>query len=131
MGQRSEIERGALSFMIVSYCSTKLNYIPMTKKEEVLKPELEMKVFHEAIYSGKELMEVVGIREAEVELQGDYSGGTNAVLQKDWLPIKGLFRLRLVCPEHQKGGAGSCQLSNVHCGYPDCEPYVDVNENKL
>ena len=42
--------------MIVSYCSTKLNYIPMTKKEEVLKPELEMKVFHEAIYSGKELI---------------------------------------------------------------------------
>ena len=52
-------------------------------------------------------VEVVGIREAEVELQGDYSGGTNAVLQKDWLPIKGLFRLRLVCPEHQKDNKNS------------------------
>lgn len=54
----------------------------MTKKEEVLNPELGMQVFHENIYNGKELMEVVGIRETEVELEGDYSGGTHAVKQK-------------------------------------------------
>ena len=71
-------------------------------------------------------MEVVGIRKTEVELQGDYSGGTHNVSQKDWLPVKGLFRLRSVCPEHQRSGVGSCQLPNVHCAYPNCEPYVVV-----
>jgi len=30
----------------------------MTKKEEVQKPELGMKVFHENIYTGKEIMKV-------------------------------------------------------------------------
>lgn len=95
----------------------------MTKKEEVLKPELGMKVFHERIYNGKELMKVVGIRETEVELEGDYSGGTHLVNQKDWLPIKGLFRLRKVCEQIEK--FGSCQLHNLHCGYPNCEPYIN------
>ena len=94
----------------------------MTKKEEVLKPELGMQVFHERIYNGKEQMKVVGIRESEVELEGDYSGGTHLVNQKDWLQIKGLFRLRKVCEQIEK--FGSCQLPNVHCGYPNCEPYV-------
>jgi len=42
-----------------------------TKKEPVLTPELKMKVFHEKIYNGKELMTIVGIREFEVELEGD------------------------------------------------------------
>lgn len=101
----------------------------MTKKEEVYKPELGMKVFHETIYKGKEMMKVVGIRETEVELEGDYSGGTHAVIQKDWLPVKGLFRLRKVCDEVEK--YGTCQLPNVHCGYPGCEPYVDVNGNEI
>ena len=35
----------------------------MTKREDVLKPELGMMVFHETLYHGKELMKVVGIRE--------------------------------------------------------------------
>lgn len=101
----------------------------MTKKEEVLKPELGMIVFHETIYNGKEQMKIVGIREAEVELEGDYSGGTHSVCQKDWLPIKGLFRLRKVCEEKAK--PNGCQLHNLHCGYPFCEPFVDINENKF
>ena len=95
----------------------------MTKREGVLKPQLEMMVFHEAIYSGNELMKVVGIRENEAELEGDYSGGTHAVIQKDWLPIKGMFRLRRVCEEAAK--PNGCQLHNLHCGYPDCEPYTN------
>ena len=36
-------------------------------------------------------MKVVGIREKEVELEGDYSGGTHAVCQKDWLPLEGVL----------------------------------------
>lgn len=94
-----------------------------TKKEPVLTPELKMKVFHDKIYNGKELMTIVGIREFEVELEGDYSGGTHNVIEKDWLPLQGLFRLRKVCPEHEK--PEGCQLPNVHCGYPNCEPYIE------
>lgn len=100
----------------------------MVKKEEVSKPELDMEVFHELIYDGKELMKVVGIRKTEIELMGDYSGGTHNVSQKSWMPIKGAFRLRVVCREHEASGVGSCQLPNVHCGYPDCEPYVNKPE---
>lgn len=93
------------------------------KKEPVHFPELKMKVYHESIYNGKELMTIVGIREHEVELQGDFSGGTHNVIEKDWLPLQGLFRLRKVCPEHEK--PEGCQLPNVHCGYPNCEPYIE------
>jgi hypothetical protein len=94
----------------------------MTKKESLLKPELGMQVFHETLYNGKECMKIVGIRYDEVELEGDYSGGTHNLIQKDWLPIKGLFRLRKVC--NQVVEHGSCQLHNIHCNYPNCEPYL-------
>jgi hypothetical protein len=49
------------------------------------------KVYHKDIYNGKELMEIVGIRKDTVELEGDYSGGTHAVTQKDWQSIDGLM----------------------------------------
>ena len=60
------------------------------------------KVYHELLYHGKEQMEVVGIRlsdkknwndvrKFEVELEGDYSGGTHCVCQRDWLPLEGLL----------------------------------------
>ncbi len=92
------------------------------KKEIVTSPALDMSVFHEEIYSGNELMKVVGIRKHEVELEGDYSGGTQPVTQKQWMPIEGLFRLRKVCEQIEK--YGSCQLHNLHCAYPNCEPYL-------
>lgn len=98
----------------------------MNKEEIITRPELGMKVFHKDVYNGKELMEVVGIRPYDVELEGDYSGGTHPVTQKSWMPIKGLFQLRKVCPEQQK--PGGCQLHNLHCGYPACEPYVFNHE---
>lgn len=101
----------------------------MKKKEPVTTAELGMIVYHESIYDGKEQMKVVGIRTTEVELEGDYSGGTNNVIQKDWMPTKGLFRYRKVCEEVEKNG--SCQLHNVHCSYPSCEPYVNINEDKI
>lgn len=94
----------------------------MTKRESLLHPQLGMNVFHETIYDGNECMKVVGIRYEEVELEGDYSGGTHNVIQKEWFPIKGLFRLRKVCREVEEHG--SCQLHNIHCGFPDCEPYL-------
>lgn len=94
----------------------------MTKKELVNEPELGMMVFHEKIYNGNELMEVVGIRKTEVELKGDYSGGTHNVSQTDWLPIEGTFRLKKVCEQIEK--FGTCTLHNLHCASPNCEPYI-------
>ncbi len=52
--------------------------------------KLSQEVYHDLIYHGKEKMKVVGIRAEEVELEGDYSGGTHNVCQRSWLPIKGL-----------------------------------------
>jgi hypothetical protein len=101
----------------------------MKYKEELIKPSFGMLVYHEDIYKGNEMMKVVGLRELEVELEGDYSGGTHSVKGVSWLPIKGLFRYRKVCYQQEK--YGSCQLPNVHCGYPECEPYVDVNDNQI
>lgn len=53
--------------------------------------ELGKKVYHEEIYEGKEVMKIVGIREFEVELEGDYSGGTHNVIQREWMPVKGVI----------------------------------------
>ena len=59
-----------------------------------MKLELGQKVYHQRIYSGKEEMKIVGIREDEVELEGDYSGGTNYTIEKDWLHIEGLIFIK-------------------------------------
>lgn len=48
-------------------------------------------VYHKDIYWGREPMKIVGIRETEVELEGDYSGGTHCVCQKDWESIEGVL----------------------------------------
>ncbi len=98
----------------------------MNKKETNFLPELDMIVFHEDIYDGNESMTVVGIRKEEVELEGDYSGGTHAVNGTSWMPRKGLFRLRKVCENHIDGKG--CPLPNVHCAYPNCEPYIKTIE---
>lgn len=50
-------------------------------------------VYHRDIYDHKEPLKVVGIRETELELEGDYSGGTNNIIAKQWLPIKGVSRV--------------------------------------
>lgn len=42
----------------------------------------------ESGYDHKEKFKVVGIREQELELEGDWSGGTHNVCQKSWTPIK-------------------------------------------
>lgn len=52
-------------------------------------------VTHEKLYDHKETMKVVGIRENELELEGDYSGGTHNVCQKDWLPIVGVKKVKI------------------------------------
>jgi hypothetical protein len=52
---------------------------------------LGQKVKHKDAYNGKEVFEVVGIRKTEVELQGDWSGGTHNTIGASWMPIKGLI----------------------------------------
>lgn len=55
--------------------------------------ELGQTVYHREIYQHREPMKVVGIREFELELEGDYSGGTHNIIQKQWMPIKGVSRI--------------------------------------
>ena len=91
--------------------------------EEIYKkqvqPTLGMLVYHEDIYNGNEKMEVVGIRKTQVELRGDYSGGTHNVVQDDWHRIDGVFLKVKRCDNIVK--YGSCPLPNVHCSHPHCE----------
>ena len=46
-------------------------------------------VYHRSVYEGNEPFKVVGITEDKLLLEGDFSGGTHAVLQRSWLPIEG------------------------------------------
>lgn len=55
-------------------------------------------MFHATVYQAREPLTVVGIREHEVELKGDYSGGTHPVEGTCWLPIKGLRKTRNTKP---------------------------------
>lgn len=50
------------------------------------------KVTHPEIYWGNETFVIVGIRPFEVELQGDWSGGTHNVCQRSWFKKDGLKR---------------------------------------
>jgi len=52
--------------------------------------ELNQTVYHRDVYNHKEPLRIVGIRETELELEGDYSGGTHNVCEKQWMPIKGV-----------------------------------------
>lgn len=55
--------------------------------------KLNQIVYHRQIYNHKEPLKIVGIRENELELEGDYSGGTHNIIQKQWMPIKGVSRI--------------------------------------
>ena len=50
-------------------------------------------VYHRTVYEHKEPLKVVGILEDKLLLEGDFSGGTHNVIQRDWLPIKGTSRI--------------------------------------
>jgi hypothetical protein len=50
-------------------------------------------VYHRSVYEHREPLRVVGITEDKLLLEGDYSGGTHNVCQRDWLPIKGASRI--------------------------------------
>lgn len=73
-----------------------VNRIFKKYKDKILKVN-RMEIFigqkakHKDLYNAKEIFEVVGIKENEVLLKGDFSGGTHAVEQESWLPKKGLI----------------------------------------
>ncbi len=50
-------------------------------------------VYHRSVYDYRERLKVVGITETHLLLEGDYSGGTHNVTQRDWLPIEGTSRI--------------------------------------
>lgn len=47
-------------------------------------------VYHKDVYNFKEPLKVIGIRVTELELEGDYSGGTGCAVGAVWLPISGV-----------------------------------------
>ncbi len=51
------------------------------------------KVTHPDIYWGREVFKVVGIREKELELEGDWSGGTHNVCQSSWIKRDGIIKV--------------------------------------
>lgn len=46
-------------------------------------------VYHRLVYQHKEPLKVLGFTENMIFVEGDFSGGTNNVVQRDWLPLKG------------------------------------------
>jgi hypothetical protein len=50
------------------------------------------------VYEHKEVFEVVGIREKELELKGNWSGWTKNVSGSGWCPIK---RCKPVLPDYE------------------------------
>lgn len=54
---------------------------------------LKDKVTHEMIYDHHEIFDVVGLREYEVELKGDFSGGTNNISQVSWVSRFGIKKV--------------------------------------
>jgi hypothetical protein len=69
-------------------------------------------VYVENVYNGQEPFKIVGIRENQVELQGDFSG-MYSITQKSWFDDDKVFVVREVCEEQLK--PNGCQLHNVHC----------------
>ncbi len=52
--------------------------------------KLGQTVYHKDVYNYREELKVVGIREDQLECEGDYSGGTHNTLQRCWLTIEGI-----------------------------------------
>jgi hypothetical protein len=70
-------------------------------------------VYVDALLCGKEPLKIVGIRENQVELEGDFSGGTHCVTQSGWFPEEECFVIHTVCLEQLK--PNGCQVHNLFC----------------
>ena len=64
----------------------------MNKKNvKAMELKLGQTVFHKELYDGNWPFKVAGIRKHEIELEGDYSGGTNEGSHKEWYLIEGVL----------------------------------------
>lgn len=70
-------------------------------------------VYVEDLYNGREPFKIVGIRENQVELEGDFSGGIHNVSQRDWFDDHRVFVISTVCEEQLK--PNGCQKNDLHC----------------
>lgn len=70
-------------------------------------------VYVNSVYNGHEPFKIVGIRENHIELEGDFSGGTHLVCQKDWFRYDETFMVKTLCEETLK--PNGCQIHNVYC----------------
>lgn len=70
-------------------------------------------VYVKNLYEGREPFTIVGIRKDEVELEGDYSGGTHNTVGKQWFKNEEVFAVSTVCDEQLK--LNGCQVHNVNC----------------
>lgn len=59
-----------------------------------MKYKLDEIVYHKDVYDYKEPLLVKGIKEKELLLEGDYSGGTHNVFQSDWLSVEGTSKIK-------------------------------------
>ena len=53
------------------------------------------------------------LHDVQVELEGDFSGGTHNVCQKDWFDDDKVFVVSTICDEQLK--SNGCQVHNVNC----------------
>jgi hypothetical protein len=61
------------------------------KKEPITEFKIFDEVVHPEIYYGNEVFVVVGMRADELELQGDWSGGTHNVSGRSWFKKEGMI----------------------------------------
>lgn len=111
------------------------------KRKDIKIPELDMMVYHDKIYNGTELMKISGIKKRsspskepiyEIELEGDYSGGTHIICQRSFLPLEGAHVYKQVCTQQLLGAPNGCQLHNLHCNFPDCEKVkIPIDRSKV
>jgi hypothetical protein len=70
-------------------------------------------VYCDEIYHGKEPFRIVGIRENQVEIEGDFSGGVHNIKQKEWIDDNKVFVVKSVCEEELR--YGGCQIYGSNC----------------
>jgi hypothetical protein len=69
-------------------------------------------VYTNLVYKGHEPFKIVGIRQNQVELEGDYSG-VGLDKSKEWFDDELVFAVSTVCDEQLK--PNGCQIHNVNC----------------
>jgi hypothetical protein len=59
-------------------------------------------VYVKELYEGREPFKIVGIRQNQVELEGDYSGGTHNSVGVQWFNKDEVFVVKSICDEQLK-----------------------------